>query len=257
MVKWIVSVSIIVASVIVGICLWLGADVKLIVGIISLVGVICTVCVTALNNINTNKLTKELGEKTRNLTKELGEQTHKLTKELGEKNLKALEQRRYIDAICAERVKWINSLRDKFSDFLKNVNLQMIDVYKLKSGNSKVDENKMSERLGEVMYLGNHIFLLLNPTEPICKKIRILQFQIGKCLEKFNGSDSDRQKLNDLVDQLSFFYQVVLKAEWKRVKEENKKGEEIDQETMKKIYKETSENIDVEVYDNLYTKTES
>ncbi|MGA4486480.1 hypothetical protein CN454_04985 [Bacillus cereus] len=235
----------------------LFTDPRFVVGVLSLLGVIYTVYNTRENVNKTNNLKKELEDQANNLKKELADQTNDITKELGEKNLKALEQRRYIDAICAERVKWINSLRDKFSDFLKNVNLQMIDVYKLKSGNSKVDENKMSERLGEVMYLGNHIFLLLNPTEPICKEIRILQFQIGKCLEKFNGSDSDRQKLNDLVDQLSFFYQVVLKAEWKRVKEENKKGEEIDRETMKKIYKETSENIDVEVYDNLYTKTES
>ncbi|MDA1650987.1 hypothetical protein [Bacillus cereus group sp. TH160LC] len=181
----------------------------------------------------------------------------KITKDLGEKNLKALEQRRYIDAICTERVKWINSLQEKFSDFLKNVNLLMIDVYRLKSGNLEVDKDKMSERLGEVMYLGNHIFLLLNPTEPICKEIRVLQVQICKCLENFKGSDSDKKKLDDLVDKLSFFYQVVLKVEWKRVKEENKKGEEIDRETMKKIYKETSKNIDIEVYDNLYTNAES
>lgn len=236
-------------------------DVRVVVGIISFIGVILTAFITARNVNKTNKIAKSLGEK----------------------NLNALEQRRYIDAISTERVKWINNLRDNFSNFLKNVNLQMGDIYKIEnekqknnedskieskkqkdnedskieSEKQKDNEDKMRERLGEIMYIGNHIYLLLNPTEPICKKIRKLQIQIFKSLESYNGSGFDGENVQEVVDELSFYYQVVLKAEWKRVKEENTNGKEINQERMDSIYKETSENIDIEVYDNLYTNAES
>ncbi|EJS54402.1 hypothetical protein IC9_01735 [Bacillus toyonensis] len=245
-------------------------DVRLVVGIISLGGVIFTAFMTFWNVKKTNNLKEKLEAQTNNLKQKLADQTNEITKELGEKNLKALEQRRYIDAISIERVKWINNLRDNFSDFLKNVNLQLGDILKLisekqknnedvklESDKQKVDKDKMRERLGEIMYVGNHNFLLLNPTEPICKKIRKLQLQIFESLEKFNGSEFDNEKVRKLVDELSFCYQVVLKAEWKRVKEENKEGKEINQETLNGIYKEASKKLNDEVYDNLYNQSES
>ncbi|MDZ4610963.1 hypothetical protein ORM66_00485 [Bacillus cereus] len=255
-------------------------DVRLVVGIISLGGVIFTAFMTfwnvkKTNNLKekleaqTNNLKQKLADQTNNLKQKLADQTNEITKELGEKNLKALEQRRYIDAISIERVKWINNLRDNFSDFLKNVNLQLGDIlklinekqknnedFKLESDKQKVDKDKMRERLGEIMYVGNHNFLLLNPTEPICKKIRKLQLQIFESLEKFNGSEFDDEKVRKLVDELSFCYQVVLKAEWKRVKEENKEGKEINQKTLNGIYKEASKKLNDEVYDKLYNQSE-
>ncbi|MGX5485234.1 hypothetical protein ACWKS0_19045 [Bacillus cereus] len=245
-------------------------DVKLWVGILSLGGVFYTVYSTRKNVNRTNNLKQELENQSNNLKKELANQTNEITKDLGEKNLKALEQRRYIDAISVERIKWINNLRDSFSDFLKNVNLHMSDIYKLdkekqevdvegtlEKEKQEVDVEKMRERLGEIIYIGNHIYLLLNPTEPICKEIRILQNQIFKSLEKFNVPDFDYKKVNDLIDKLSFYYQVVLKAEWKRVKKENKRGKEIDKKAMDSIYKETLAKIGAEAYDNEYSKTES
>lgn len=229
-------------------------DVKLVVGVLSLGGVIYTVRKTVENVNNTNNLKVELEGQANNLKKELADQTNEITKELGEKNLKALEQRRYIDAISAERIKWINNLRDNFSDFLKNVTLQKGDIVKLANEKQNVDEDKMEERLSDMMYTGNHIFLLLNPTEPICKEIIKLQIEIVTALERFNDIEFDYDKVGDLVEDLVFLYQVVLKAEWKRVKVENEKGEEVDQETTNRIYKETSKKIDMELYNNFYSK---
>lgn len=180
----------------------------------------------------------------------------KITKELGEKNLESLEQKRYIDAISVERIKWINTMRDNFSDFLKNVNLQMGDIVKLANEEQNVDEDKMVERLRVMMYTGNHIFLLLNPTEPICKEIIKLQIQIVTALEGYSDIEFDYDKLSELTEDLVFLYQVVLKAEWKRVKEENKIGEEIDDNAMYDIYISVAEKLDKELYNKYLTQLE-
>ncbi|MCP1180520.1 MULTISPECIES: hypothetical protein [Bacillus] len=242
MAKWFVSVAIIVATVIVGIGLWLGADIKLIVGVISLVGVICTVCVTALNNINTNKLTKELGEQTRNLTKELGE-----------KNLKALEQRRYIDAISTERVKWINTVRDAFSSYLKHTNIQANEFHKLlESGTDVLMIDEIRERAFEITYISNRIYLLLNPVEPIFKKIIEKHEKINKVLVANDWEMFDIKRIGEWGTDLNYLYQVVLKAEWKRVKEENQLGTEITDERMNEIHISVAIKMDIQRYKQIF-----
>lgn len=200
--------------------------------------------------------------------------TNDITESLGTQNLEALKQKRYIDAISTERVKWINTMRDNFSAFVKNVNLQVSDIRNLTSGQYKMEnvyhqmsgiselkseqhkvvEEKMIERLNEMMYIGNHIYFLLNPTEPICIEIRKLQVQIVKSLERFNGTEFDYAWMTDAIDDLGFFYQVVLKSEWKRVKEENKTGEEIDDVTMNNIYIGVAEKLDKDVYNKYFNQ---
>ncbi|PGS04978.1 hypothetical protein COC45_28150 [Bacillus cereus] len=216
-------------------CLWLGADIKLIVGIISLVGVICTVCVTALNNINTNKLTKELGE-----------QTRKLTKELGERNLKALEQRRYIDAISAERVKWISELREKSSEFLKVTHLQVNDFYKwYETDISKINQDVLMERSSEIVGLSNQIYLLLNPHGIANGKLITLQNEVAVILSNSNIREFNLEELEEKIIVIGYLYQVILKAEWKRVKEENKEGAELSEERVNEIYIEVARKYSV------------
>lgn len=225
-------------------------DVKLWVGILSLGGVLYTVHNTRKNVNNTNDLKKEMDEQTRKLTKELGDQTHKLTKELGEKNLKALEQRRYIDAISAERIKWINTMRDRFSEYIKLVHMQMNDFSEWKSqGDADIDESELRKRFFDITYINNQINLLLNQTEPIVKKIVEIQstltIELGspKDLSKYNY-----QKHQEMTNDLSYLYQIVLKAEWKRVKEENKNGAELSEEKMHEIYIEIAKKQSEKIY---------
>ncbi|PWN12158.1 hypothetical protein CU072_27770 [Bacillus thuringiensis] len=205
------------------------------------------------------------------------EKASQVTENLGEQNLDALKEKRYIDAISTERIKWINTMRDNFSAFVKNVNLQVSDIRnltseqqklkdicnkmngisELNSKQHKVVEEKMIERLNEIMYIGNHIYFLLNPTEPICEEIRKLQLQIWSSLEKFNGTEFDYTQMSGLIDDLAFFYQVVLKSEWKRVKEENKTGEEIDDVTLNDIYIGIAKKLDENVYNKYFNQSES
>ncbi|MCQ6355607.1 hypothetical protein [Bacillus cereus] len=178
----------------------------------------------------------------------------KITKELGEKNLKSAEQNRYIDAISQERVKWINTMRDKFSEYVKIAHIQMNDMSKWKRGKGDVGEGLMRERFHELTYIGNNIYFLLNPTEPVSKEIRKLQRTINLALLRGNISTFDSKQVRELARDLGFLFQVVLKSEWKRVKEENKKGEEIDDEEMKKIYNEVAKKINDTKYNKYFNK---
>lgn len=227
----------------------LVSDPKFVVGVLSLGGVIYTVRKTAENVNKTNDLKRDLEDQAKDLKKELANQTNEITKELGEKNLKALEQRRYIDAISAERIKWINTMRDRFSEYIKLVHMQMNDFSEWKSqGDAGIDESELRKRFFDITYVNNQINLLLNQTEPIVKKIVEIQstqtIELGspKDISKFNY-----QKHQEMTNDLSYLYQIVLKAEWKRVKEENKNGAELSEEKMHEIYigiaKKQSEKI--------------
>ncbi len=239
-----------------------GIDVKLWVGILSLGGVLYTVHNTRKNVNNTNDLKKEMDDQTRKLTKELGDQTHKLTKELGEKNLKALEQRRYIDAISTERIKWINTMRDKFSEFIKLSYLQMSDYSYWKNKlPEKIDGNAEKElinRFYDITYASIQISLLLNPKEIISDRIDNLQNVIKSKLNSTHDiKNFEFKELATLAEELMYLHQVVLKSEWKRVKEENKIGEEIDDAAMNNIYISVAKDLNKDLYNKYLNQLES
>ncbi|WP_255292423.1 hypothetical protein [Bacillus cereus] len=240
----------------------LVSDPRFVVGVLSLGGVIFTVVKTAQNVNNTNNLKKELEEQTNKLKKELADQTNKITKELGEKNLKALEQRRYIDAISTERIKWINAMRDRFSESTKLIYTQMNEFNRWKKiGYDTSDENVQEgfrNRSVELTYVNNQIVLLLNTTEPISRKIRVLQNEISNHLRsKDNIPDFDFRHWAILTQDLTYLHQVVLKAEWKRVKKENKKGEEISDEEMNYIYTEVAKKLSTKKYHKYFGQSKS
>lgn len=182
----------------------------------------------------------------------------KITENLGEQNIKSSEQKRYIDAISAERVKWINIMRDRFSEFIKLTHLQMEGFNYWKAmGFEKLDENsekdeielkeyvskELRERFYEITYVDVQITLLLNPKETISNKMMQLQHEIKSELNSTHYiSEFNFNEQADLLAELIYLQQVVLKSEWKRVKEENKIGEEIDDDTMNSIYRSVAKS---------------
>ncbi|MDA2452012.1 hypothetical protein PDN63_26910 [Bacillus cereus] len=196
----------------------------------------------------------------------------RITKELGEKNLESLEQKRYIDAISAERVKWINIMRDRFSEFIKLTHLQMEGFNYWKAmGFEKLDENsekdeielkeyvskELRERFYEITYVDVQITLLLNPKETISNKMMQLQHEIKSELNSTHYiSEFNFNEQADLLAELIYLQQVVLKSEWKRVKEENKIGEEIDDDTMNSIYRSVAKKLDEELYNKYLNQLE-
>ncbi|PFZ72478.1 hypothetical protein COL72_11715 [Bacillus toyonensis] len=250
-----------------------GIDVKLWVGILSLGGVLYTVHNTRKNVNKTNNLKKELENQGNNLKKELADQTNKITKELGEKNLKALEQRRYIDAISTERIKWINNMRDKSSEFIKLAHLQIegLNYWKV-MGYEQLDEEaeedkkklkeiakkELRERFFEITHMDIQINLLLNPKETISGKMMQLQHDIRAKLNSTNNINGfNFTESANLLTDLIYLQQVVLKSEWKRVKEENKIGEEINDDAMKNIYIGVAKELNKDLYNKYLNQLES
>ncbi|KXY34470.1 hypothetical protein AT269_18325 [Bacillus cereus] len=250
-----------------------GIDVKLWVGILSLGGVLYTVHNTRKNMNKTNNLKKELENQGNNLKKELADQTNKITKELGEKNLKASEQRRYIDAISTERVNWINTMRERFSEYIKLAHLQMegFNYWKAR-GFEELDEKaekkeielkenaskELRERFFEITHVDVQITLLLNPKETISNKMMQLQHEIKSELNSTHYiSEFNFEELADLLAELIYLQQVVLKSEWKRVKEENKIGEEIDDDTMNSIYRSVAKKLNEDLYNKYLYELEN
>ncbi|PGM03797.1 MULTISPECIES: hypothetical protein [Bacillus cereus group] len=176
----------------------------------------------------------------------------RITKELGEKNLKSLEQKRYIDAISTERIKWINTMRDAFSEYLKLTHIQMNDFHKWKNeGKESIKESELRERSFEINYLNNQIYLLSNNTEPIIQKLIELQGEVTNTLCRNDVVKFDDVKITEWANDIGYLQQVILKAEWRRVKEENKLGEEITDEKMNEIFMSTAKHIDPVRFDHL------
>ncbi|MGE1039691.1 hypothetical protein ACQKF0_09385 [Bacillus wiedmannii] len=167
--------------------------------------------------------------------------SNKLAKELGEKNLKALEQRRYIDAISAERVKWISELREKSSEFLKVTHLQVNDFRKwYETDISKINQDVLMERSSEIVGLSNQIYLLLNPHGIANGKLITLQNEVAVILSNSNIREFNLGELEEKIIVIGYLYQVILKAEWKRIKEGNKVGAELSEERVNEIYIEVA-----------------
>ncbi|MED1302944.1 hypothetical protein BK704_12280 [[Bacillus thuringiensis] serovar konkukian] len=207
-------------------------DVRVVVGIISFSGVILTAFITVWNVNKTNKIAKDLGEK----------------------NLNALEQRRYIDAISAERVKWINEFREKSSEFLKVANLQATDLLKFKDAiENKVDisginQDAQIERSSEIDGVCNQINLLLNPNDIFSYYLVVLQNEVADDLRNNNILKFNFEQVKVKVEDIGYLYHVIIRSEWKRIKEENKNGAELSEEKMHEIYNEIAKKLDEKAY---------
>ncbi|MFH7833845.1 hypothetical protein [Bacillus luti] len=172
------------------------------------------------------------------------------------KNNKVSKEKRFIDTISTERVKWINDLRDNFSEFLKLVHMQAADFDRIKSlGIDSINRDELRNRSIEISYLKNRIHLYLNPTEIITKKLIEHLEDIADVLCTFDINAFDFDQVDDLVQNLGYLQQVILKSEWRRVKEENEKGKEIDDKRMDSIYLETAKKIDPSKYNKLIAKS--
>ncbi|SIR49359.1 hypothetical protein SAMN05878482_10418 [Peribacillus simplex] len=92
----------------------------------------------------------------------------------------ASQKTRYINNINSERIKWINSLREHFSNFNKNFYI-FANVQKgMEQG--RVPSIEESYIYPEVIYYADLIELYLNPRELVSKKIITLQKIMKKTL---------------------------------------------------------------------------
>ncbi len=157
---------------------------------------------------------------------------------IGVWNLLMSGKNRFITHINTERVMWVNKVRDIFSEFNKSSYIQS-QLRKKYGSQIPVDDDLSNE----LIYLVNHIELYLNPRETVVKKLIELQEKITVNLINYN-----RDFLMNSYEQsglsLHYLQQIILKVEWKRIKNETKKGRELNDSEMKSIFINTAKEID-------------
>ncbi|WP_454844393.1 hypothetical protein [Priestia megaterium] len=180
--------------------------------------------------------------------KKTAETNAMISKELGENNIKSLDKRRLIDTISAQRIGWITNTRNQFVEFNKLCHrLSMIMLSKSidKDSNPGYDFGKHYQEIAGAL---NHIELLLNPREFFSEQLIIYLNRMFDSLAKGNF---DMEVYKQHRATVAFIQQVILKAEWRRIKDETERGEQLTKKEMKKIFKKVAKEIDCGKYEIL------
>jgi hypothetical protein len=159
--------------------------------------------------------------------------------QLGNLTAETQGKQRFIETISAQRVQWINSVRDNFSH-LSKITYTMADIRERKEQIPDTLKN-------DLYYYVNHIELFLNPAEDITKVFIDLKDNVSQYL--LSDTDYSPALYEELMHNLHYVEQVILKAEWKRLKTETQDGAEV--KKMKKIHRKTAQKIDKERYERL------
>ncbi|NGY82220.1 hypothetical protein F6Y03_10940 [Bacillus megaterium] len=164
-------------------------------------------------------------------------------------NLKLAKGNRFTSSINVERLKWINNIREVFSQFNKNCHMYADAVLGMQYNNgaqvTEEDIKRAEHIFYEILYYLDLIKLYTNPTELLSHKLYLAMKEMKSELsdESFN-----KDRFEDIKDNIHYYQQVILKAEWKRMKKEARLGRELGEEEMKEIFISTSSDIDNERY---------
>ncbi|MBN9653270.1 hypothetical protein J0K78_03250 [Halobacillus sp. GSS1] len=160
----------------------------------------------------------------------------------------------YINTVSAERIKWINKLREHFSDYSNMVYIYANAVEDYNNKEIAPEEFNEKNLNDDIVYKTTMIELYLNPTEKMNLVLMDLHTIMLQTLrEEF--CELSYEFYYDLHEDLEYLQQVILKSEWKRLKLESKKGKEIPNKKMKKIFKEVGEEINKNKYIELMEDT--
>lgn len=214
------------------------AQVAIISGIVGLFVALINLLVTVI-----------MGRRNEKVSRENAETAAKTSLEISGKNIETLEKRRFIDAISMQRIEWINKLRDKFVEFISIcTDLGMLTDPDI-SQRVKNTDSEYKEKVILLAAIRADIEFLLNPTEFFSIKLNQDILKIINTVDK-----RDQSVFNTYMSNLQiiiFIGQVILKSEWKRIKEETEKGRELDEVEMAKIFNNVAEKIDAKKYESI------
>ncbi|MGE6525952.1 hypothetical protein [Bacillus safensis] len=143
-----------------------------------------------------------------------------------------------IDALTKQRIEWLNTVRQNFVDF-NNLGHELFFA---------IHREKEDDYIHEKYYLLEktitNMSLLLNPKEGWVRSLNykskeFLDIIIVEDIKQING-----EKFKSLRDSIHLNQQIILKSEWKRIKEEVKKGRELEPNEVNSIYERTSYEIE-------------
>lgn len=144
-------------------------------------------------------------------------------------NLHTSKRTTYINAVTAERVKWINNLRDNISNFCGRTYYWTMHPNFAENPKSKESLDVIAE-LDRIKML---IKLQLNPTGSYDK-------QIINLIDDIKEYTGNMNKMKELTNGIIETSQLLLKEEWDKVKLESKIGDPKDyfmNKTQRKLFK--------------------
>ena len=116
----------------------------------------------------------------------------------------------FVNTVTVSRLRWIDSLRDKVSEFIA-VTTRLLDL------KASLDEKNFEPLLLQRDTLLHQIVLHLNPNDPEDQQIKTLVLQVQQLTD-------ERAELGDLLSTLVILRDATgayLKKEWNRVKRES------------------------------------
>ena len=128
-------------------------------------------------------------------------------------SIRSTRKTAFVNTVTASRLRWIDSLRDKVSEFIA-VTVALLDP------DGVAPRRDAASLLRERDTLKHQIILHLNPNDPEDQRIRELVDRVSGPTSR--GGDSDQLRL--LLEELRIATQIYLKKEWTRVKKESVAG---------------------------------
>ncbi|WOQ71402.1 hypothetical protein R0126_11935 [Bacillus stratosphericus] len=151
----------------------------------------------------------------------------------------------HTNTVTKERIAWQNTLREKFVDYNKLIweMFNETDRFAISKKNKKELSEKLRIKQTECQAVLSYIKLLLNPAECAHNKLQNELYSLFRNVSKVK-MNSDNVDADNPLSKVEFLQQVLLKFEWRRIKEESETGKKHSQEKIDKLYKEIACNID-------------
>lgn len=201
---------------------------------------------TFLSAIIATFYTYQISKKANNINKDASE----VNKRLGELGIDTQDKQRFIGTISVQRVEWINNIRNAFADFNRGAFFYS-NLIKKNLHDSYVMTTEELNLFPEIVYNMNLIELYLNPSENVSKRLIDILDETVKYMSKPLKENYNIQRVFEMSEHILYLQQVILKAEWKRLKKETEKGKEIDEDEMLIIFKNVAKKIDLGLYNKL------
>lgn len=237
------------------------AHAVIVASIVALIGSILTIVTSIKSSKEAKKIDKKIAETTTYVTKEISNETNKTTKKIaemtdkmnykiGELNATTLDKQRIVENIGSQRVIWINNVRQHFVEY--NSNVQKLHFNGVQANHfDNIDSEKLVNFSDETLKTIYNIELFLNGEEMYSEEVISLMKKIRK--RSLNPTYTIENFEDDMVI-LIFVQNVILKAEWKRVKEETENGEFLKEERMNEVFDEVGTQINKELHNKLKIK---
>ncbi len=162
---------------------------------------------------------------------------------IGELQVKTQDKQRIVETIGAQRIAWINNVREQFVKFnalAQNLHFNAARV----NQDGILDQSNLdilkADTL-ELIKLINSIELYLNPKEMY--SIFLLD-RMKEMKDKASNLSTSIELYMSYSNMLTFAQNVILKSEWKRVKKETEDGEFLKPNEVLDIFDEVANDID-------------